>query len=559
MRGVRNLLHILYNWLIVGFGFWLLAHTLPLLNLDYSRELLLLAALVILAEWLTVLLPQGQLSGGFAVVFAAFLIYGPVAAAWLVGLASLVGQGVVNRGNPLRVTMFNAAQYILALLGANYLYHLAGGSSERVLVLNNLPALAVFVLAYFGLNQLMVYLYGLPVRQSHPAFPWTDALRWDVLTYLATIPCGLLMALLFGKIGIYGMLLLFLPVLITQFMLRVYVNRELTNRSLRMLYEVAKRLGGRLKLDDLFALVLRETGRMINFHTGLIYLRSETDDDLYVVEAAVGFHAQLLSGSMVRRGEGFLGMTVEIGEPQVVHDSRSDSRITGDEGLTQVFRSILVAPMVAGAEVWGLLVLAEKLPDLFEDQHLQTISIVMGQTALAAANVQLHRKLEQAAITDGLTGLYNYRYFHRRLVAELDRANRYGYKLALLLLDIDFFKQINERYAHLGGDAVLGQVARLIAAELRDDDLAARYGGQEFAVLISEAGPGEALEVAERIRMAVRDALFEHEGEQFTVRVSAGVAIYPTNADNLQEFLAAAGGALSRAKEEGRNRSLLAE
>jgi len=116
--------------MVVGLGFWLFAHTFPLLDLDHGRELLLLVGLAVLAEWLAVLLPQGQLSGGFAIIFATFLVYGPVAAVWVSGLASLVGQGVVNRGNPLRTTLFNAAQYVLALLGANLLYQLAGGSPE---------------------------------------------------------------------------------------------------------------------------------------------------------------------------------------------------------------------------------------------------------------------------------------------------------------------------------------------------------------------------------------------------------------------------------------------
>ena len=559
MRSVRRLPHILYNWMVVGLGFWLLAHTFPLLDLDHGRELLLLVGLAVLAEWLAVLLPQGQLSGGFAIIFATFLVYGPVAAVWVSGLASLVGQGVVNRGNPLRTTLFNAAQYVLALLGANLLYQLAGGSPDRSLTLVNIPLLVVFVLAYFSLNQTMVYIYALPARQGNPLFQWADALRWDGLTYLVTVPCGLLMALLFAKIGIYGMVLLFLPVLVTQFMLRVYVHLEMANRELRILYEVARRLGGSLKLDEILELVLRETGRMINFHTGLIYLRAEDDDDLYRVAAATGPHAELLKGSTLRRGDGFLGLTVESGETQLVHDTRVDVRTADDVGLTQVHRSMLVVPLVAETEVLGLLVLGDKRHGLFEDKHLQTISIIGGQTAVAVANVQLYRKLEQTAITDGLTGLYNYRYFYHRLMEEMDRVTRYGDGLALVMLDIDYFKKINDRYGHMTGDAVLARVAQLIAAEVRGCDLVARYGGEEFAVMMPETGPAEAMHVAERIRLAVREALFEFGGVRFQVRISAGIAAYPVHAGDLKEILSAADAALYRAKEQGRDRSILSD
>lgn len=559
MRGVRRLPHILYNWSVVGLGFGLLAQTFPLLDLDYGRELLLLAALTVLAEWLAVLLPQGQLSGGFAIIFATFLVYGPVAAAWVGGLASLTGQGVVNRGNPLRTTLFNAAQYILAVLGANLAYQLVGGSPGRSLALDNILLLIVFVLAYFCLNQAMVYIYALPARQNHPSFRWADALHWDALTYLVTVPCGLLMALLFVKIGIYSVVLLFLPVLVTQFMLRVYVNLEMTNRELRILYEVARRLGGSLKLDEILKLVLRETSRMINYHTGVIYLRSGEDENLYLVGAATGPHADLLKDSMVRRGEGFLGLALESGETQLVYDTRDDVRTAGDVGLAQVHRSMLVVPMVAETEVLGLLVLGDKRPGLFSDKHLQTISIIGGQTAVAVTNVQLYRKLEQTAITDGLTGLYNYRYFYDRLMQELDRAARYKYSVALVMLDIDYFKKINDRYGHMAGDAVLARVARLISDEVRGCDLAARYGGEEFAVMMPETGAGEAIYAAERIRLAVREASFEFDGARFPVRISAGVAAYPDDAGDLMKLLAAADGALYRAKEGGRDRSVPAK
>lgn len=557
MRSMRRLPHILYTWVVVGLGFWLLAHTFPLLDLDHGRELLLLVALAVLAEWLAVTLPHGQLSGGFAIIFSTFLVFGPVAAAWISGLASLIGQGVMNRGNPMRTTLFNAAQYVLVALGANFLYRLAGGSPGRELSLGNALPFVVFVLAYYVLNHSMVYIYTLQSRQGGELFRWADALRWDGLTYLLAVPFGLLMAMLYSKIEIYGMGLLFLPVLVIQFMLRVYIKQELVNRELRVLYEVARRLGGSLKLDEILELVLRETRRVINFHTGVIYLRSDSDDDLFRAGVAAGPHARLLRESTVRRGEGFLGLAVESGEPQIVHDTRIDVRTAGDVGLAQVHRSLLVVPLVAETEVLGLLVLGDKRPGFFEDKHLQTMSIIGGQTAVAIANVQLYRKLELATITDGLTGLYNYRYFYSRLMDELHRSARYGASLSLVMLDVDHFKKINDHYGHLAGDTVLARVADIIEGGVRGCDLVARYGGEEFAVVMPQTGPSEALHVAERIRLAVREAPFEYEGERFQIRISAGVATYPVHAENLKELLEAADAALYRAKDEGRDRSRL--
>lgn len=546
----RRLPHILYTWLVIGLGLWLLLYTFPHLDLDRSRELLVMAALAVLAEWLVVFFPQGQLSGGFAVILATYLVFGPVATVWVNCLSILFAQGVVNRGNPLRVTLFNAFQYVLVVLGANLLYTLAGGDAGGTLD----PPLVVFILAYFCLNQLMVYLYTLPVRRGYPVFQWLDALRWDAVTYLLSVPVGLLMDMLYPKTGIYGTVLLFLPVLAVQFVLRFYVHLELANRELRVLYEVARRLGGNLRLEEIMDLVLKETRRVINFHTGVIYLWSE-ENNCFPVGAACGPHAGLLKGSAIQRGEGFLGLALENGEPQLVEDTRVDVRTAGDLGLTQVHRSMLVVPLKAETGTVGMLVLGDKRAGFFEDRHLQMVSIIAGQTAVAIANAQLYRKLKVASVTDGLTGLYNYRYFYHRALGELEQARSRGDNLSLVMLDVDHFKQVNDRYGHLAGDAVLAGVAGVIRSEKRARDLATRYGGDEFALLLPRTGPAEAMLVAERLRKAVRENLFEAGDARIQVSVSAGVATYPAHASDLAGLVQAADHALYRAKESGRNRS----
>ena len=556
LRKSRSFSHVIYTWLVILLGLWLLKYTFPVLNLDRGEELLILIALAVLAEWLAVVFPQGQLSGGFAVIMATYLIYGPVATAWVNCIATALGQGVANRGNPMRTTLFNAFQYVLVVLGANFLYSVSGGLAERKLVLGNAAPLLAFVLGYFVLNQLMVYIYTHHARRGYLFFDWWDALRWDGITYVWAVPFGLLMGLLHTKIGIYGTALLFLPVLAVQFVLRFYVHLELANRELRVLYEVARRLGGSLNLNEILELVLRETRKVINYHTGVIYLWSD-EYGCYQVGAVCGPHSDLIVGSAVRRGEGFLGLAAEHGESQLVYDTRTDVRTDRDISLTQANRAMVVVPLLAETEVLGLLVLGDKRPGNFEDKHLHTLTIIGGQTAVAIANAQLYRKLEQISITDGLTGLHNYRYFYHRAVVEFDRASRYGETLSLIMLDIDHFKQVNDRYGHLAGDVVLAGVAGAIRSEVRGCDLAARYGGEEFAILMPQTGPAEAKHVAERVRLAVREGVFEEGGQRIQVRISGGIATFPSHASEISELVKAADSALYQAKDSGRDRTVL--
>ena len=163
------------------------------------------------------------------------------------------------------------------------------------------------------------------------------------------------------------------------------------------------------------------------------------------------------------------------------------------------------------------------------------------------------KKLRELAIHDSLTGLINHLEFLRRLEEEVERARRYRRPLALLMLDIDHFKNVNDTYGHLAGDEVLRTLAARLKAELRPADQAARYGGEEFAVILPETAVAGALELAERLRAAASASAIA-PGQAVNLTVSIGVAAFPEDAETDKALLAAADGALYAAKQAGRNR-----
>ena len=175
--------------------------------------------------------------------------------------------------------------------------------------------------------------------------------------------------------------------------------------------------------------------------------------------------------------------------------------------------------------------------------------------AMAEKLARSQKALEDLSIHDGLTGLYNYREFHRRLTDEVRRSRRYGRPFSLLILDVDGFKAVNDTYGHLAGDGTLKALAALIRQEVRPMDEVARYGGEEFAILLPETpGPG-ALAMAERIRDIVATYPIAIAAERtVTLTVSIGTATYPEDADTEERLIAAADHALYTAKNDGRNR-----
>jgi len=169
-----------------------------------------------------------------------------------------------------------------------------------------------------------------------------------------------------------------------------------------------------------------------------------------------------------------------------------------------------------------------------------------------------HDRLTERANTDGLTDLYNHRYFQERLAKELSRAERYGRPLSIIMLDIDHFKALNDAHGHPVGDVVLQELARVLVASVRDIDVVARYGGEEFAIILPETQASEAMLCAERLRAAVRRHCFVGKGgETIPVTISLGVAQYPVHSVEREGLIMAADLAMYQAKSLGRNRAVV--
>jgi diguanylate cyclase (GGDEF)-like protein len=180
---------------------------------------------------------------------------------------------------------------------------------------------------------------------------------------------------------------------------------------------------------------------------------------------------------------------------------------------------------------------------------------------LAAANAALSEKnqeLQKLSITDALTGLNNRRHLTETLAMEVARGRRLGDRFAVLMIDIDHFKEYNDRYGHLAGDALLSRLAGIFRSAIRDIDYAARYGGEEFLLLLHGAAPEDAARVAERIRMVVAAESFGEPAAPTRVTISVGVASFPVHGDASEPLVASADAALYEAKRGGRDRVVIA-
>jgi diguanylate cyclase (GGDEF)-like protein len=213
--------------------------------------------------------------------------------------------------------------------------------------------------------------------------------------------------------------------------------------------------------------------------------------------------------------------------------------------------------MICKDELLGVIAFDADIIREFTDGEKIIFQNIANQVGLAIFNAQLFSSLEHLAITDGLTGLYNHRYFHDRIEGEIERTLRGGKVFSLLMCDVDYFKKYNDIYGHLAGDLLLKSIAKIIERSARRPDVVARYGGEEFAVILVDCEISEAEVIAQRIRNAVENIDVDDKANPI-ITISIGVSSF-TGKQSKEQVIDFADKALYRAKNFGRNRVVIAE
>jgi diguanylate cyclase (GGDEF)-like protein len=203
----------------------------------------------------------------------------------------------------------------------------------------------------------------------------------------------------------------------------------------------------------------------------------------------------------------------------------------------------------------GFFLLARKSPPSFSSEDKQFIETLAGSIMTIIKNYQLYERQVQLATTDGMTGLYNHRYFQEALGREISRSRRYGAPVSLVYMDIDHFKKFNDTYGHQIGDEVLKLVAATIKRNLRDSDVPCRYGGEELVAILPDTDQDGAFIAGEKIRKSIESLKFPINEKMVRITISIGVSTYPLNAESKESLIEAADGALYVAKESGRNQT----
>jgi diguanylate cyclase (GGDEF)-like protein len=299
--------------------------------------------------------------------------------------------------------------------------------------------------------------------------------------------------------------------------------------------------------------VLEILSKVIDFHAGCILLADEEGRELHVfVNRSVdeAFIEELGKMALKRfncEGEDKGSVTSETYDPEELLQKSGNHP-------AEIASSTFVSLATKG-RASGVIVLASPEKDMFSERAEQTFDIISRHANIVIDYARLYERTKKLSITDGLTKVFNHRYFQEQLTREFSRSRRSGKPLSLILLDIDHFKRFNDTYGHQQGDTVLKELARVLQSNIRFCDVLARYGGEEFAIIMPDTEMEVCGMASERLREAVEKHSVPGQDEELKVTISMGLSTTPSaEITSAAELISAADRALYRAKENGRNR-----
>jgi diguanylate cyclase (GGDEF)-like protein len=328
-----------------------------------------------------------------------------------------------------------------------------------------------------------------------------------------------------------------------------------TARRLAILTDIVKTANSILEPRKVIELIMARVQELIPSEAWSMLMVDEEKQEL-AFELALGAKGKEVSSFRVKMGEGIAGWVAETGKPTIVNDTARDNRFTRKFDTKTQFetRSILCAPLISRGRTIGVVEIINKLKGRFTEADLDVLLTLVEPCAIAIENAILFQRTEQLTITDDLTKLFNSRYLNVYLSRELKRCKRHGIPLSVIFLDLDGFKGINDQYGHLAGSGTLAEVGAILAVAVRESDILARYGGDEFIVVLPETPASGALVIAERLRRAIEEHRFlEPQGIAARISASFGIATYPDHALSPEGLIQKADQAMYRVKEREKN------
>ncbi|WP_409289563.1 sensor domain-containing diguanylate cyclase [Peribacillus sp. SCS-37] len=446
-------------------------------------------------------------------------------------------------------------------LGSAIIFYLLGGNHhpdfERV---GEFIPITFYEVASFSLNQLFLSLIVFFLYKDRKVFGKND-FAWDVITSGAVVfPIGLALYMLYKELGILSIFLVGIPYVCLTVVLKLYNSTGRMNRSLQKTSDIGHQITGNLNVDSVLDIFLKKVSGLVPVDYAYVYEHQENGLSLI---CSLQPDEEKDPEMYLRPYSGISRNVFETGRPLILHARPQFSR-SEEAYIPPNVESVISVPIMRNNAPAGAITLASNEKKAYEKYHLTLVDILSTNLFIAIENARLHEETKKKSELCALTKVYNYRYFEEQLHEEYRRLDAGGMtSLALILLDLDHFKAVNDTYGHQSGNDILSGMASRLVDIIGTNGTVARYGGEEFVILLPDYVKSEAAILAESIRKNIEERPFilhsdlDADREQLEVYITAsiGVAAAPQDAEDPLSLVRHADRAMYvGAKKAGRNR-----
>jgi diguanylate cyclase (GGDEF)-like protein len=332
--------------------------------------------------------------------------------------------------------------------------------------------------------------------------------------------------------------------------------------TLAALASVVRATGTELEPQRIIEVAMERVRGLVALR-GWLFLQAEPEHGILTIERTGGEGMAGLRGRRIAFGDGIAGRAAQRRRPLHLPDlvPARDAGAAPDLPARIRAGSVVAVPLLSRGRVVGVVeVFGRAGGPRLEPAHARLLALLLEPVAVAIDNALLLKRSEELSITDDLTKLYNSRYLNATLRREVERSKRYRTPVSLIFLDLDGFKNVNDQYGHLWGSRTLVEVGQVLGGTVREIDIVARFGGDEFTVILPQTGPEGALTIAERIRQRIAETVFlESFGMRVRITASLGIASFPDHGRTKDELIARADQAMYVAKGRGKDGVALAD
>jgi diguanylate cyclase (GGDEF)-like protein/PAS domain S-box-containing protein len=342
---------------------------------------------------------------------------------------------------------------------------------------------------------------------------------------------------------------------------RLYTDTSRAANAFETIYRISQIISSNIRAVDIYPAIHQAVSELMPtefFCISLFDRDAEMIHDVYMVDREKPLDLTSrpidkgLFSKVYREGKSLLFNT--FSDAMI---SQHGAVLVGDFDEKDISQSILIVPLKAASGTIGVLSTQSYLPNIYTEMHRDILELLAVNVAIALENARLFDEVQQLAITDPVTHLFNRRKFDELAIKEFDRSRRYGRSLCAIMIDLDHFKLVNDTYGHLIGDQVLVQLASCYKQNVRNIDVLARFGGEEFVIILPETAAAEAFAMAERLRYETDQLKIKTKKGIIQVTISLGVVEQDESCKNLTELISRADRAMYASKHAGRNKSTL--